>query len=608
MKKIKGFLAVLTAACCFSAGCVSNADSSPSAGASSDTAINATELSLYEVVRGTSSATNLADVQWTSSNSSVLVVEDGVLVAVGEGTATVTAEYNGKKEEFSYTVTDNGIRPIINADDLTLSLDADFSFNPAVYFGAEVIEEAVFTFSVADESVVKIENGKINPKAYGTTTLDIKVTCGGVEKYLEKTINVTVKEDVGIYPMKTAFNLYAIGKMGEFNFPTESELSAYVYRDGELVENANVQWTVADETVAKVENGALKAVGLGKTTVIASCTYADGKTVATQALPVCVNPAYVNGNEYVVVDLTQAEAQIDFSDVFDAETQVEKILLADGQTEYTLNSNKISTNGILSGSSKAQFIMSEGKAIYECNLVFADYVIENEEDFLSLGEYNNCYVALATDVDLSGSAYNPPDFTGVFDGCGHTVSGLVAKRNKGGLFQAFWGVLKNTAVIVDTLADCAGGVFYMDIVYSEVQNSGGTYARALAKQATDNKETFYSIDNVYIQVKQNLNTLSNYSAGLARQMLTLINMRNVIIDMVADTYSTNGFISGYSSGIINFDNCYLIGGNTQVCGEREGIKPYTVSGDYTYFSTLDLFVDSTEINITAEQISWLYKE
>ena len=40
---------------------------------------------------------NAADITWTSSNTSVVTVSNGIVTAVGNGSATITAEYNGQK-------------------------------------------------------------------------------------------------------------------------------------------------------------------------------------------------------------------------------------------------------------------------------------------------------------------------------------------------------------------------------------------------------------------------------------------------------------------------------------------------------------------------------
>ena len=73
--------------------------------------LDKTELALEAGETGTLAATGVPDgetVTWKSDDESVATVENGVVTAVAEGTATITAEAGGKSATCTVTVTKAG--------------------------------------------------------------------------------------------------------------------------------------------------------------------------------------------------------------------------------------------------------------------------------------------------------------------------------------------------------------------------------------------------------------------------------------------------------------------------------------------------------------------
>jgi len=132
-------------------------------------------------------------VTWSSSNTTVATVRNGVVKAIKEGKCTITAQIkNGKKLTCKLTVTDPAA---LSAEKLTIStIDSD----KITLTGA--LKRKV-TWSTSDANVVKIS--KSDPKAAsikavntGTATITAKIEGGKTLKCAITVVNpLTIKED-----------------------------------------------------------------------------------------------------------------------------------------------------------------------------------------------------------------------------------------------------------------------------------------------------------------------------------------------------------------------------------------------------------------------------
>ena len=106
----------------------------------------------------TATASNGGTIEWSSSDATVAKVENGVVTALKEGTATIYAECAGSRDACEVTVTDPN-RTAITAKAADSIGDKDL--NKMFYFavdGARAIEDEMY-YSVADDTYhVKFEN------------------------------------------------------------------------------------------------------------------------------------------------------------------------------------------------------------------------------------------------------------------------------------------------------------------------------------------------------------------------------------------------------------------------------------------------------------------
>ena len=148
--------------------------------------LDKTEISLYagetETLQATVLPTYTDDdktVTWTSSNDKVATVSDGVVTAVAEGEATVTAAAGGKTATCKVTV----LHTVIEVESVSLdqteaslfegeTLTLQATVNPS-----NADEAANLTWTSSDETVATVKDGVVTAVAMGKAV--ITVTCSG---------------------------------------------------------------------------------------------------------------------------------------------------------------------------------------------------------------------------------------------------------------------------------------------------------------------------------------------------------------------------------------------------------------------------------------------
>ena len=202
-------------------------------------------------------------VTWSSSNSSVATVSNGVVTAKAAGTTTITARmtYGGKTYTDTCAVTVTALpEGSLSITPKSLELEAGETYS-LIYMVSPAGDIAV-TWSSSNTSVATVSNGRVTAKATGTATITARMTYGG--KTYTDTCQVTVT---------SAWSGLSI-------MPKSVEL-----KDGEIYNlsytipprDASVSWTSNNYAVADVEKGQITAVGVG-TAIITAHVYYNGET------------------------------------------------------------------------------------------------------------------------------------------------------------------------------------------------------------------------------------------------------------------------------------------------------------------------------------------
>jgi len=199
---------------------------------------------------------------WTSGNSSVATVKDGVVSAVGAGKTTITATIKGLSVSLDV---------IVRAPYQSIRLSPEKEYHlqlqdKPVQITAEVLSNSNVTSNVttaaqwtsSNEYAATVSNGLVTPKAVGTT----KITA--THKGVSSSITFTVYPSVN----QIAVDVDKIDGMtgGSGDLPAVQSTSF----DGSKVNISKLaKWTSADESVAVIKDGKWVAKDVGETTLTA---------------------------------------------------------------------------------------------------------------------------------------------------------------------------------------------------------------------------------------------------------------------------------------------------------------------------------------------------
>lgn len=219
---------------------------------------------------------------WSSSDSDVASVSDGLITARKEGEAEITAKSGNKQAVCTVTVkpeTDVTV-PVtsvtLNQSVYTLAIGASYTLIPTV-LPANATDRQVKWSSSNEKTVTVSDRGVIQAIAEGTST--IKAEAGGKSATCAVTVEKTIVAVAKVTLDRTSLTL----KVNE-----TFTLSATV-----APENATdkaVKWTTSDSGVVRVSNGTVTAVGEGTAKITAA---AGGKSASCTVTVKNAEPEFI---------------------------------------------------------------------------------------------------------------------------------------------------------------------------------------------------------------------------------------------------------------------------------------------------------------------------
>ena len=210
------------------------------------------------------------NLNYTSSNPKVVKVEDGKIVAVAEGTATVTVSYAGNDkyeaaEDKVIEVTVSLRDAIVSVNNVTLDLLIDDEFVIVATTSPEGLD---VTFTPDNSGVVSVdENGVITALKEGKAA--VKVSVGGDGVYALNTTTVTIT--VSKIPTEIIVNNATLDL---FVDDIASDVASLKPNTA-----GNLSYTSSNPKVVRVEDGEIVAVGAGE--AIVTVSYAGNDRYAT---------------------------------------------------------------------------------------------------------------------------------------------------------------------------------------------------------------------------------------------------------------------------------------------------------------------------------------
>ena len=283
MRRLTPFLSVVSALLLV-LSCGENNKQEPQVDVVSVT-MNQTSLTLTEGESSTltatvnpSNATNRT-LTWSSSNTSVASVNGGIVTAVKEGTATITASCEGKSATCAVTVQKKPI-PVtsVTMDKTSLTLiEGESSTLTATVNPSDATDQTV-SWSSSNTAVATVAGGKVTAVKEGAAT--ITASCGGKSATCAVTVEKKVIPVTSVTLNKSAVTL----KQNE-----TVQLTATVSPADAT--DKTLKWSSSDTGIATVTDGLVKAVKEGAATI----TVLVGDKNAT--CTVTVSNAGSGGNE-----------------------------------------------------------------------------------------------------------------------------------------------------------------------------------------------------------------------------------------------------------------------------------------------------------------------
>ena len=259
-------------------------------------------LTLTEGETGTISYTvepsdaSIKDVTFTSSNPSVVTVdENGVVTAVGPGTAviTITTKDGSFKATVTVTVKAKAVAVTgVSLDKTELTLTSGETATLTATVTPEDAGDKSVTWLTSDAGVASVdENGVVTAGTPGSATITVKTNDGG------KTATCAVTVEAKAVPV-TGVTL----DQSEITIEEGETITLTATVTPADATNKEVSWSSSDTSVATVEEGKVTGVKAGTTAV--TVTTSDGYKTASCKVTVKAKGIAVSGVTLDITDLT----------------------------------------------------------------------------------------------------------------------------------------------------------------------------------------------------------------------------------------------------------------------------------------------------------------
>lgn len=462
----------VTACLCLLAGCDKKnpdpnkkppSNDNPNTPVTVDISQSTLQLKLFEKATLRATVSGSSDgVIWSSSDTDIVTVTDGVVYGKAEGEATVTAKVGNVSDTCRVTVTDTGAVPVLDVDREKVEIVT----SGKIYVNAVVTLDGIdvpadMEWSSEDPAVAQVEQTEhgalVTGVSVGSTVITVRTNVRG--SALAATVEVVVKDAVhfeiknlksvnGIY----VCDLYATEPTKEYEGKSSFSLAFDLSRLGDALSQDGI---VLEEEPGKhllnIVGTKLTAVKAGETTVYVKYTSDAGilyclqinvnvllptvqlgddsvrinKSAETISFP---TPAGVNGDvTSVTVNGTELFARLDGNTVYLDKTAVSKvrggnreIILTTDAAEYHFNglfiTYIITTKEELDNFPTLAYAENPEEYVWDGYFVLGNDIAYNGV-FNGFCNYTQCGSYLSASADKLG-------FIGTFDGQGYTIDGI----------------------------------------------------------------------------------------------------------------------------------------------------------------------------------------
>ena len=600
---------------------------------------NSIELDVYETRRLTATVTGTeAAVIWSSSDGEVATVQDGLVTAVSEGEATVTASAGDARAVCVVTVYNSNTAPVLQIDRNSVYVEKGKSQSVTVqtlWKGNPIDETVDYTWQADNDysGIVSIaKNGdtfEFTGIEYGTVDLTVSATVRGV--LLAGNIRVRVyNADIafkveGLTAVEGGYTA-DLAKLAYEEHVTEKSFTVTVTEKGTTVPDASIEWTIEDPSVVTLSDGTLTAGAEGSTRVIG--TYQNNDVViyvTTYRTPIATEEVYLETYKLApkVKGIPTTDGQTDtltFTSEF--EGNVTSVMLGGvdifksyDKASKTLHIDTDALPTETNAMGEAEFVVNTDVAVYTPSRAqVVTMAIRNTDDFNKMGEVAANQTADWTN-DSSGTAKpyhwdgyfvltNDITYSGTYTSfCSWATLGGIEVHNpdattegwNSGKANGFQGVFDGNGYTVTGLElansdqNNAGGIFGILAQGSIIRNVSFVDFEHTVGSGYLCSSGIGTIENVYLRcLEQSGGRDNDDKNGLlyASDVEVGAVVKNVFIETVLASDTDNYAIGSVREGYGIYKGVYAVGSThaTRLLAEGNGTK--NVLGAYSNYAEL----------------------
>ena len=209
---------------------------------------------------------------WSSSNTEIVSVNNGIVTAVSVGTATVCAQCGSVKAECVVNVTPVEVTSI-NLNKTNVNLNVGDSITLSATVKPENAFNKTITWSTSNENVVVVDQGKVT--AIGVGSAKVIAQIGKVKA--ECIVNVTPIE----------INSIILDQVSVSLLPGDSIIVKATISP-ENATNQSLEWSYSNQNIAKVNNGTIYAISVGNAVITAKSGNVSAQC-AVKVMPINVS-------------------------------------------------------------------------------------------------------------------------------------------------------------------------------------------------------------------------------------------------------------------------------------------------------------------------------
>ncbi len=496
-------------------------------------------------------------VTWSSSNTAVATVEDGLVKALSVGEAVITASVSDSaKATCVVTVTNSGTVPVLQINgqstgEVSISIDAEEEFVLPVqtlWKGLPIDETVQYAWTLSEnatDGIATVETvstgAKFKGVEYGKTQFTVSATVRGT--LLVRTVDVTVVDsDVtfeidNFEPVEGGYKAkVALISDGTEHFT--SVIPALVVNDDGVEQTVDLTFVVDDESIATVDatTGEITAVSEGTTFVT---TEYQGNSV--KIFVEVYRPTIQKTDVYTVETASSTVTFAVDGAITDAITDV----TLDGVSVFdsfdggivTLNKSALPITADKMGQGRVLVLETE-KASYEYSANIYTMIINTADELKAFDNTadlvdgaddanGNGYFVLGNDIMNAGEVNltNGGDyrFQGVFDGQGYRIDGMQVTTQSFLRGMNGDGTIKNVAFTnaVHTgtrgfLLTTGNGTLENIYISLAVTKNGGTSGGTATSVLISSSGNDFTVRKVFIEytsLKDGNSTYGGYIVG-----------------------------------------------------------------------------------------------